>query len=474
MRWLLSLALSVVIPCGAFATSTNAWQILQVNTGTQSVVPAQHMGFQSTVSASDPTNTSDLVTLRYLDRALGSIATLYASTNQDLGIAGYYDARTFLPVHSSTILEVAGCTNNQYVGMWVSNTNLISNIRNGIGVVVARMRLNSPVAGKTLVVKPEIYRRTVADGDIELYEAGENITLSGTMTEYEANIDCSTNAAFAATDRAVVKWKVVSQTGSPTWYFEVGQPYIIAARFPVSLGGGADAVTIGTAQTVTGAKVLSAFNGTLNGTLDAAGNSATNVGNWHGTNIVVQGNISMASGSLVSGQDGKTSIAVLTNGFIRFGTNQYASTLTDTFVFSSPTGSTLMAVSSVGGGSTIICRKSGGTWGAETANPSNDALSGFSGAGHNGSAWTTARGGTFVYTAEAWNTTNNGTYVRFDVTPLGSVTRVEKMRLKASGQLGMSGGTVFPTVDIGAGDIFYHTTSNKHFGYNGSSWNALY
>jgi hypothetical protein len=41
-----------------------------------------------------------------------------------------------------------------------------------------------------------------------------------------------------------------------------------------------------------------------------------------------------------------------------------------------------------------------------------------------------------------------------------------------SGKLSLTGGTNFPSAS--PGDIYYHTTSNKHFGWNGSTWNALY
>ena len=49
---------------------------------------------------------------------------------------------------------------------------------------------------------------------------------------------------------------------------------------------------------------------------------------------------------------------------------------------------------------------------------------------------------------------------------------VELFRVKATGQINLTGLAVAPTG--AAGDIYYDSVTSKHYGHNGSAWNALY
>jgi hypothetical protein len=68
------------------------------------------------------------------------------------------------------------------------------------------------------------------------------------------------------------------------------------------------------------------------------------------------------------------------------------------------------------------------------------------------------------------SSTNSGT-IRFYT--MYNSTIGERVRVKSEGALCIYGGSAFPSAAT-AGDIFYLTTTNKHYGYNGTGWSALY
>jgi hypothetical protein len=50
----------------------------------------------------------------------------------------------------------------------------------------------------------------------------------------------------------------------------------------------------------------------------------------------------------------------------------------------------------------------------------------------------------------------------------------ERMRIKPEGHVRFVPLTTAPTTNVEAGDVYYNSTDNKHYGYNGTTWNAFY
>ena len=66
---------------------------------------------------------------------------------------------------------------------------------------------------------------------------------------------------------------------------------------------------------------------------------------------------------------------------------------------------------------------------------------------------------------------SNNSGLSFSVGSAG-VSYVERMRIKSTGQINLTGLAAAPS---GAeGDIYYDNVTKKHYGHNGTSWNALY
>ena len=82
------------------------------------------------------------------------------------------------------------------------------------------------------------------------------------------------------------------------------------------------------------------------------------------------------------------------------------------------------------------------------------------------------------YVGSAKYTTVGGALADFSIDAAGannlilSTNDIERMRVKATGQINLTGLAAAPTG--AAGDIYYDSVTNKHYGHNGSAWNALY
>lgn len=99
-----------------------------------------------------------------------------------------------------------------------------------------------------------------------------------------------------------------------------------------------------------------------------------------------------------------------------------------------------------GGGNAPVFqgKTSGGTLGAPSATPSGAYLVALGGSGYDGTSFIVGNKGLVsIKSANAWTGTSQGAYINFEVTPIGSVTRAEAMRIDPSGKVGI--GTTSPS-----------------------------
>lgn len=104
-----------------------------------------------------------------------------------------------------------------------------------------------------------------------------------------------------------------------------------------------------------------------------------------------------------------------------------------------------MRVASSGGGVPVYYgMRSGGSLSAPSATPTGKGLFWLGAMGHDGTAWTTALTGLIgFYSTENWTNTTMGTDMRFFTTANGTNTRVERIRISDSGNIGIA--TTSPT-----------------------------
>jgi hypothetical protein len=99
-----------------------------------------------------------------------------------------------------------------------------------------------------------------------------------------------------------------------------------------------------------------------------------------------------------------------------------------------------------GTGPIITGRMALGTPTAPTAVTADYSLISIQGAGYDGADFTNRRAAIHLNSAEDWTSVAQGTYMYFRVTPIGSTTIAEVMRITASGNVGI--GTTAPTAQL--------------------------
>ena len=130
------------------------------------------------------------------------------------------------------------------------------------------------------------------------------------------------------------------------------------------------------------------------------------------------------------------------NGYVGIGTSTPAYALD---IIRSGTGGNALKVESYNNDTlapAIISRKARGTIASPLAVNAGDILGAVLGAGYATTNFTPNVVGMLGYAEATFTDTSAPTYIRFDTTPSGSVSRVERMRLDSSGNLGV--GTTSP------------------------------
>jgi len=79
-----------------------------------------------------------------------------------------------------------------------------------------------------------------------------------------------------------------------------------------------------------------------------------------------------------------------------------------------------------------------------------------------------------AFIPEAGTVPVNGMYLPTTNAVGFSTNSVQRIRIKAEGHVRFVPLTAAPTTNVEAGDVYYNSTDNKHYGYNGTSWNAFY
>lgn len=191
-----------------------------------------NLNVTGTATGPDATTTNGFVTLQQLASSIGSTHTMWASTNTGR-LAGYYNALMEPPTHPAVTISAENVTNGMVLGQWVSDTNMASTIRAGIGSITSRQRITTTAGNHSLSVIPVFYIRH-ADETETAIDSAQTVTLTDTLTDYLTEFMISSNMVVSATDRMVVRWVAVAAGNTPTWEFECGSTiYGIVVNFPV-------------------------------------------------------------------------------------------------------------------------------------------------------------------------------------------------------------------------------------------------
>lgn len=190
--------------------------------------------FTNQASGITPLYSSNLATKAYADSLLGSISAMYLSTNANVFTNMAYNMYSTLVTNNLTQTS-SNLGVNAYPFSWIcSPSNMISQVRNGIAELDVVM---SRSVGGTLSVKPEIYILYGDNTMPELFDAGESIALTSTLTHYSLGISC-TNVTIPTTSKGIVlRLKATVATGNPQLNVAMGQDYISVLRMPVAGSG---------------------------------------------------------------------------------------------------------------------------------------------------------------------------------------------------------------------------------------------
>lgn len=186
----------------------------------------------ATLRVRDGVDTNEPATVGQLGRAIGGVSVFYASTNRNLNVESFYDARTYAPTHTQSVIKVTGLTNGMYLAGWISNTGMAGTVRQGIADITSKQRITSTVGGRFAWTKAELYKWLGTNNYPELFENSQSNNLTSTFVEYNNQIECSTNVYFDPTNRYLVRWKCINQNNNPDWEFVCGTGLVIAVRLP--------------------------------------------------------------------------------------------------------------------------------------------------------------------------------------------------------------------------------------------------
>ena len=117
-------------------------------------------------------------------------------------------------------------------------------------------------------------------------------------------------------------------------------------------------------------------------------------------------------------------------------------------------------------GPVIRCRRAMGTFANPTAPTVNQVLGAIRGGGYGTTGWVSAmKGSVEICSAETFSDTSNGTYINFKTTSTGTTTMTERMRLDASGNLGIKTTAPATTLDVNGALSSSTPTSGQMFNF---------
>ena len=167
----------------------------------------------ATISVATATADPNPVTLRQMNDRLSAYQTFYFSLSTTSDIAGWYHMDTTPTDSNETSVVYSSPTNNQYLSMFITPTNVpgITEIQAGVYTVHAHLSKSS---AKSAQVKVEAYLLDSAGSEKFEIEDTASVELSQVNESYSFDIILPTNMQSLVTDRWGVKIKVTA-IGTP-------------------------------------------------------------------------------------------------------------------------------------------------------------------------------------------------------------------------------------------------------------------
>jgi len=156
----------------------------------------------------------------YFSSATNNFST--ASIINANGVTNYTMIDSSVAAAVTNSINVNGLANAYFISRL--STNTITRVESG-PIELETYIFISGAGGPTVTAHPEIYLWFTNDTILEIASSPDLVYSSATMSRVNISMNVANSTNCPAGTRLVLRWKITSETGTPTWNFAIGGDY---------------------------------------------------------------------------------------------------------------------------------------------------------------------------------------------------------------------------------------------------------